>query len=155
MNNNHSQRDAQNSQREQVVAKAVRNRDRTRQKLLAQSRQLARRRANNVERSRERADDSTGSTTVSGHSTTPAVDSNAQAAARHSHSTVPAEPKGSTVPAAPRLYGLGLHARLQSGTDTADATPAAGSSAGEAPAQSTEEAPAQSTEEAADGGDGR
>jgi hypothetical protein len=120
MSKHNRQQDKQSQQRKQVVAKAVRNRNKTRQNLLAQGRKLARRRAENVERTRESGDDSESSTTVSGHSTTPSVDSNARAAARHSHSTVPSRPKGSTVPAAPRLYGLGLHAQLQSGTESGD-----------------------------------
>jgi hypothetical protein len=124
MSNQNKQKDEQSRQREQVVARAVRNRDKTRQSLLAQGRKLARRRAKNVERTRDSDDDSDASTTVSGHSTTPSVDSNARAAARHSHSTVPSRPKGSTVPAAPRLYGLGLHAQLQSGTESGDGSPA-------------------------------
>lgn len=125
MSKNNSQKHEQSRQRQQVVAKAVRNRDRTRQNLLTQGRKLARRRAKNVERTREDTDKSDSSTTVSGHSTTPSVDSNERAAARHSHSTVPSRPKGSTVPAAPRLYGLDLHARLQSETDSSDEMPAA------------------------------
>jgi hypothetical protein len=123
MNKNNSHQDEQSRQREQVVAKAVRNRDRTRQSLLAQGQKLARRRRRNVERTRS-GDESDDSATVSSHSTTPSADSNARAAARHSHSTVPSQPKGSTVPAAPRLYGLGLHARLQSGTESGDGSPA-------------------------------
>ncbi|ERH09227.1 MAG: hypothetical protein J07HX64_00980 [halophilic archaeon J07HX64] len=143
MNKNNRQQDEQSRQREQVVAKAVRNRDRTRQNLLTQGRKLARRRAKNVERTREGADESDSSTTVSGHSTTPPVDSNERAAARHSHSTVPSRPKGSTVPAAPRLYGLGLHARLQPETESSDETPAAtdtpeATSAGDAPGAAEE-----------------
>ena len=122
MSNNNRRQDEQSRQRGQVVAKAVRNRDRTRQSLLRQGRKLARRRAKNVERTREGKNGSDSSATVSGHSTTPPVDSNERAAARHSHSTVPSRPKGSTVPAAPRLYGRDLHARLQSGTESGDET---------------------------------
>jgi hypothetical protein len=121
-NSDTDQQEKQSRQREQVVAKAVRNRDRTRQSLLRQGRKLARRRAMNVERTREDEESDT-STTVSGHSTTPPVDSNERAAARHSHSTVPSRPKGSTVPAAPRLYGLDLHARLRSETESGDEAP--------------------------------
>ena len=125
MSKNNRQQDEQSRQREQVAAKAVRNRDKTRQSLLARGRKLARRRKKNVERTRESGDKSDNSTTVSGHSTTPPVDSNKRAAARHSHSTVPSRPKGSTVPAAPRLYGLNLHTRLQSGPESGDETPTA------------------------------
>ncbi len=135
-NSDTSQQEKQSRQREQVVAKAVRNRDRTRQSLLRQGRKLARRRATNVERTRE-GEESDASTTVSGHSTTPPVDSNERAAARHSHSTVPSRPKGSTVPAAPRLYGLGLHARLRSETESVDETPTATESPEETAADDT------------------
>ncbi len=112
----------QNRQRDQVVAKAIRNRDETRRKLLAQGRELARRRAENVDRGRKHAEDVQSSTNVSAHSTKPSTDSNAEAAARHSHSTVPARPKGSTVPAAVRLYGLGLYEHIRAGADAQDET---------------------------------
>jgi hypothetical protein len=120
MTDRHQQRRKQKQQRDQVVAKAVRNRDRTRRKLLAQGRDLARRRAENVDRSRTRAEDTPPSTNVSAHSTVPPTDSNEEAAARHSHSTVPAQPKGSTVPAAVRLYGLELYEHIRVGTDGED-----------------------------------
>lgn len=123
MSNNQRQRHKQKQQRDQVVAKALRNRDETRRKLLSQGRELARRRAENVDRSRERTEDAQRSTNVSAHSTLPSMDSNEEAAARHSHSTVPARPKGSTVPAAVRLYGLGLYEHIQAGTDGQDETP--------------------------------
>lgn len=120
MSDNHQQRRKQKQQRDQVVAKAVRNRDETRQKLLAQGRELARRRAENVDRSRERTEDAPQSTNASAHSTVPPTDSNEEAAARHSHSTVPARPKGSTVPAAVRLYGLELYEHIRTGADGED-----------------------------------
>jgi len=122
MSNNNGKKHEQSRQHEQVVAKAVRDRDKTRQNPLRQGRKLARRRAKNVERTRDDEDGSDSSTIVSRHSTVPSVDSNERAAARHSHSTVPSRPKGSTVPAAPRLYGLDLHARLQSETKSGDET---------------------------------
>lgn len=108
------QREKQKRQREQVIAKAVRNRDQTREKLLAQGRQLARRRAENIERSRKRREDRSDTTASGAHSTLPSMDTNGQVAAQHSHSTVPAQPKGSTVPAATRLYGLLLYMHIQS-----------------------------------------
>jgi hypothetical protein len=104
MTDNDEQKRRQRQQRDQVVAKAVRNRDETRRKLLAQGHKLARRRAENV----ERGDDS--------GPTRPSLDSNAATAARHSHSTVPEQPTGSTVPAADRLYGLRLYRRLRDGS---------------------------------------
>jgi hypothetical protein len=109
----------QTRQRSQVVGKALRNRDETRRKLLVQGRALARRRAANVD-DRDRADSASESTNVSAHSTVPSTDSNAAAAARHSHSTVPTRPKGSTVPAADRLYGLCLYERLRPDGNTAE-----------------------------------
>lgn len=107
-----SQRREQTRQRNQVIAKALRNRDETRRKLLAQGRKLARRRAENIDHGSDCADQATQSTNVSAYSTMPSMESNEAAAARHSHSTVPAQPKGSTVPAADRLYGLSLYERL-------------------------------------------
>jgi hypothetical protein len=136
-NSDTDQQEKQSRQREQVVAKAVRNRDRTRQSLLRQGRKLARRRAKNVECTRDDEDESDSSTIVSRHSTVPSVDSNERAAARHSHSTVPSRPKGSTVPAAPRLYGLDLHARLRSETESVDETPTATESPEETAADDT------------------
>jgi hypothetical protein len=142
-NSDTSQQQKQSRQHKQVVTKAVRNRDRTRQSLLRQGRKLARRRATNVEHAREDEDESDSSTIVSGHSTVPPVDSNERAAARHSHSTVPSRPKGSTVPAAPRLYGLDLHAQLRSGAESGDETrPAADNSE----ATSTGDAPGATEE---------
>lgn len=105
-----TQRRKQTQQRDLVVEKALRNRDETREKLLEQGRELARRRARNVEQSRERGDSKSDSTV-------PAMDTNEEAAARHSHSTVPARPRGSTVPAADRLYGRRLYHRLQAESD--------------------------------------
>ncbi|MFB6167706.1 MAG: protein gvpI [Haloferacaceae archaeon] len=113
MSDAEKQRQEQARQRDRVVAKALQNRDETRRNLLAQGRKLARRRAENVDDDRGRSADADRSTTVSAHSTMPSTDSNAAAAARHSHSTVPARPKGSTVPAAVRLYGLGLYRRIR------------------------------------------
>lgn len=118
MNTNQTHHDEQRQQRDQVVARAVRNRDRTRRKLLAQGRQLAHRRATNLAETRERAEkQGSSSTSASAHSTLPSLDSNERAATQHSHSTVPERPKGSTVPAAQRLYGLELYRRLRSDPD--------------------------------------
>lgn len=122
MSNHRKRRHKANRQRDQVIAKALRNRDETRDKLLAQGRELARRRAENVERSRKRTDDTGNSAIASVHSTMPSMDSNGEAAARHSHSTVPAQPKGTTVPAAVRLYGLRLYDRIRSDVDERDGT---------------------------------
>lgn len=123
MNDNRDNQSQQHRQREKVVAKAVRNRDQTRQRLLAQGRKLARRRAANVDHGRDDTDDKTDSTNTGPHSTVPSMDSNAQAAARHSHSTVPSRPKRSTVAPATRLYGLRLHARTRPDPETDDTAP--------------------------------
>lgn len=117
MTNNSKQRRKQAQQRNQVVAKALRNRDRTRQNLLAQGRRLARRRAENADRDSAGPENRDRSTSVSAHSTVPPIDSNEEAAMRHSHSTVPAQPKGSTVPAAVRLYGLRLYEQIRADRD--------------------------------------
>ncbi|MFT4923032.1 MAG: hypothetical protein ACI8XM_002253 [Haloarculaceae archaeon] len=117
MSNNKNQRRKQKQQRNRVVARALRNRDKTRQNLLAQGRKLARRRAENVDRDTDRSGDDRESTNVSAHSTVPPIDSNEEAAMRHSHSTVPARPKGSTVPAAVRLYGRRLYEQTRADRD--------------------------------------
>jgi hypothetical protein len=122
MTNNRKQRREQTQQRNKVVARALRNRDKTRQNLLAQGRKLARRRAENVDRDAEQSGsrDTEGSTNASAHSTVPSTDSNEEVAVRHSHSTVPARPKGSTVPAATRLYGLRLYEQIRPDRDDED-----------------------------------
>lgn len=118
MNDAAKQRRKQQRQRELVVRKALRNRDATREQLLAQGRELARRRAENVEAAR--TDDGSSSTNPSVHSTLPAMDTNEQAAARHSHSTVPERPAESTVTPAPRLYGRRLYDRIAPGDSAAE-----------------------------------
>ena len=117
MTNNRTQRRKQTQQRNKVVARALRNRDKTRQNLLAQGRKLARRRAENVDRDTDQSGDNRGSASASAHSTVPSTDSNREVAVRHSHSTVPAQPKGSTVPAAARLYGLRLYEQIRADRD--------------------------------------
>lgn len=117
MTENARKRRKQAQQANRVVAKALQNRDETRQNLLAQGRKLARRRAENVDRGADTSGDNGGSTNVSAHSTVPPTDSNEQAATRHSHSTVPAQPKGSTVPAAVRLYGRRLYEQIRPDSD--------------------------------------
>lgn len=117
MSNNKKQRRKQKRQRNRVVARALRNRDETRRNLLAQGRKLARRRAENVDRDTDQSGDDRESTNVSAHSTVPPMDSNEEAAMRHSHSTVPARPKGSTVPAAVRLYGRRLYEQTRADHD--------------------------------------
>lgn len=138
MTDSNRQRTNQAQHAGQVIAKALRMRDETRQKLLKQGRKLARRRADNVQRSRTAGEDTRSSTVVSSHSTVPPIDSNEVATARHSHSTVPARPKGSTVPAAERLYGLALYEQIRprtrrkaerSGGDDESEQPAADASA--------------------------
>lgn len=91
-----------------AVLKARANADQARRKLLAQRRKLARRRRRNrerVERNRERASNRNPST----HSTVPRSDTNAEAAARSSSSTVPERPRYSSIPPRRRLYGSRLH----------------------------------------------
>lgn len=122
MSDNRDQRRKQKRQRDQVVAKALRNRDETREKLLAQGRELARRRAENVERDRGREEANSNGTNPSVYSTMPSMDTNEEVAARHSHSTVPKRPKGSTVPAADRLYGLRLYNRVRPDTQKENKT---------------------------------
>lgn len=118
MNDAAKRRRKQRRQRELVVRKALRNRDATREQLLAQGRKLARRRAENVESAR--TEDESNATNPSVHSTLPAMDTNEQAAARHSHSTVPKRPEGSTVTPAPRLYGRRLYERIAPGAPADD-----------------------------------
>ncbi len=130
MTNNRTQRRKQTQQRNKVVARALRNRDRTRQNLLAQGRKLARRRAENVDRDTDQSEDR-GSTGASAHSTVPSTDSNEEVAVRHSHSTVPAQPRGSTVPAAARLYGLKLYEQIRADRDEDGDGPATGEADGE------------------------
>lgn len=138
MNDSREQRRTQERQRDQVVARAVRNRDETRRKLLAQGRELARRRAKNVERSRERGEDAAASTNPSVHSTVPPMDSNREATARPAYSTVPARPKGTTVPAAERLYGLRLYERIRADDAGTDEPQTGGSEPEENPTAATE-----------------
>ncbi|ADQ68784.1 hypothetical protein C499_14260 [Halogeometricum borinquense DSM 11551] len=97
----------------QILAKAQLSRDTARQKLLQQRRKIAQRRKRNRHQSESQRDrdenDGTGNPTA--HSTLPPQKSNAENAARNSHSTVPAVPKHSNVAARERLYGQRLHRR--------------------------------------------
>lgn len=109
----------------QAVTKATINRDAARGKLLRHREKLARRRTRNRRQSEPRGDDATGGTeNPTAHSTLPPGKSNAENAARRSHSTVPATPKYSNVPARERLYGQRLHHKTDEGNDTNPNTPA-------------------------------
>ncbi|WP_181692584.1 protein gvpI [Natronomonas sp. LN261] len=102
----------------QAQIKAQTNRDKARNKLLQQRKALARRRAENrkqCEKRRAEADDNKKNPTA--HSTLPPQTSNAQNAARNSHSAVPAVPRYSTVTARERLYGLRLHRKTSENDD--------------------------------------
>jgi hypothetical protein len=105
-----------------TVRTAAANRDRARRKLLQQRAKLARRRERNrkrVEANRE-ASEGDDERTPSTHSTVPRADSNGEAAARHSTSTVPERPRYSSVPPRRRLYGLGLFRAGEGSGDGAD-----------------------------------
>lgn len=150
MNDAEKQRRKQRRQRELVIRKALRNRDATREQLLAQGRELARRRAENIEASR--TEDGQESTNPSVHSTLPAMDTNEQAAAQHSHSTVPERPAGSTITPAPRLYGRRLYERIAPG-DPADAERPGEQSGSEQAADGDVEEGSDRSEAGQEGGD--
>lgn len=109
----------------QARVKAQINRDKARRKLLRQREKLARRRTRNRKQSETRRDDTDGETVENpaGHSTVPSQKSNAENAARNSHSTVPKTPKYSDMPARERLYGRRLHRRTADGNSGASASP--------------------------------
>ncbi|SDY65514.1 protein gvpI [Halopenitus persicus] len=125
--------DKQQQKHEQKVrqarVKAQINRDKARRKLLRQREKLARRRTRNRKQSETRRGDSDGDDTdgetvenPAGHSTMPSQKSNAENAARNSHSTVPKTPKYSDMPARERLYGRRLHRRTADGNSEASAS---------------------------------
>jgi hypothetical protein len=109
----------------QAQAKAQRNRDKARQKLLLQRKKLARRRSRNRHQSEKRRADDDGTANPTAYSTMPSQKSNAENAARNSHSAVPAAPKYSTVSARERLYGRRLHRKTS--TEGASDAPGGGS----------------------------
>lgn len=150
MSNNRRQQREQKRQRDLVISKALRNRDETREKLLSQGRELARRRAENIEQNQKRSEDAPNTTNPSVHSTLPAMDTNEEVATQHSHSAVPPRPKGSTVPAADRLYGIRLYERLRSRNGGEETTPAAVS---ESDSGATEQPASGDDEAATEGGD--
>jgi hypothetical protein len=114
-----NQRKRHERKAQQAVTKAQVNRDKARKKLLRQRRKLARRRARNRRQSEKRRDEQTedGETSTT-HSTLPPQKSNAENAARNSHSTVPETVKHSNVPARERLYGQRLHRHTSQDGDT-------------------------------------
>jgi len=111
--------DKQQQKHEQKVrqarVKAQINCNKARRKLLRQRKKLAQRRTRNWKQSEARrgASNSDGETAgnPSKHSTLPPQKSNAENAARNSHSTIPKSPKYSDMPTRERLYGLRLHRR--------------------------------------------
>lgn len=104
----------------QAIVKAQHNRDEARRKLLRQREKLARRHARNRRQSEERRDDEAEQReNPTTRSTLPSQESNAENAARNSHSTVPKTVKYSKVTARERLYGLRLHRRSEGGDTTA------------------------------------
>lgn len=116
---------------QQAQIKAQINRDKARRKLLQQRKKLAQRRKRNRKQSEARRDgtdddgeNGVGNPTV--HSTVPPQKTNAENAARNSHSAVPPAPKYSDMSGCDRLYGLRLHQRTTSETtgssSTSDAT---------------------------------
>lgn len=117
---NHRKKHQQKAKRAQ--AKAQVNRDMARKKLLRQREKLAQRRRNNVAQSTSRTESRTGSANPSNYSTVPPQDTNAQNAARNSHSTVPPTPKYSSVPARKRLYGQRLHRAMKATSTTDDSS---------------------------------
>ncbi|TSD14758.1 protein gvpI [Haloglomus irregulare] len=108
---------------QQARVKAQINRDKARQKLLQQREKLAQRRKRNRKRSEARRDDAgdeDGVENPTAHSTMPPQKTNAENAARNSHSTVPPTPKYSDVAGRKRLYGRRLH--QQTTSDTAESS---------------------------------
>lgn len=107
----------------QARIKAQINCDKARRKLLRQREKLARRRTRNRKQSEARrgGSDGDGETVEnpSRHSTMPPQKSNAENAARNSHSTVPKSPKYSDMPARERLYGRRLHRKTVDGDSEA------------------------------------
>ena len=103
-----------------AVQKAKNNRDKARRKLLQQRKKLEQRREQNREQSENNKTDR-GSRNPTAHSTVPPQKTNAQNAARNSHSAVPSKPKYSKIPARERLYGLRLHRATS--TDSGDNQP--------------------------------
>lgn len=98
---------------QQAQIKAQVNRDQARNRLLQQRKVLAQRRAENRKQcEKRRAESNNRDENPTAHSTLPTQTTNAQNAARNSHSAVPATPKYSTVPARERLYGLRLHRKM-------------------------------------------
>lgn len=113
----------------QARVKAQINRDKARRKLLQQRKKLARRRKRNRKQSEARRGDTTddgedGVTNPTAHSTMPPQKTNAENAARNSHSTVPEIPKYSNMPGRDRLYGLRLHRKTVSESTEAPNAPA-------------------------------
>lgn len=104
---------------QQARLKAQVNRDKARRKLLQQRKQLAQRRKRNRKQSESRRDntgDDHGVENPTAHSTVPPQKTNAENAARNSHSTVPNVPKYSDMSGRKRLYGLRLHQQTTSET---------------------------------------
>jgi hypothetical protein len=123
----------------QAQAKAQNSRDKARRKLLEQRKNLARRRARNRRQSEERRDDEEdGAENPTAHSTMPKQKSNAQNAARNSHSTVPATPKYSNVPARERLYGQRLHRKTSDDVTEASDVRSSSKSDGDADEEPTD-----------------
>lgn len=126
MNSNQQQQRKKKARQAQIKAQI--NRDKARKKLLQQRKALAkRRRKNRKQCEKRRAESNDGEENPTAHSTLPAQATNAENAARNSHSAVPATPKYSTVTARERLYGLRLHRKASeqdgdhaSGHDPAD-----------------------------------
>jgi hypothetical protein len=108
---------------QQARVKAQINRDKARRKLLQQREKLAQRRKRNRKQSEARradadADGEDGVENPTAHSTMPPQKTNAENAARNSHSTVPPTPKYSDMAGRKRLYGQRLH--QQTTSDTAE-----------------------------------
>jgi hypothetical protein len=107
---------------QQAHIKAQINRDKARRKLIQQRKKLAQRRKRNRKQSEARRDDAddgeNGVENPTAYSTMPPQKTNAENAARNSHSTVPKTPKYSNVAGRERLYGRRLH--QQTTTDTAE-----------------------------------
>ncbi|WP_240792437.1 protein gvpI [Salarchaeum sp. JOR-1] len=111
---------------QQARVKAQINRDKARRKLLQQREKLAQRRKRNRKQSEARRDDTNddedGVENPTAHSTMPPQKTNAENAARNSHSTVPKTPKYSDMVGRERLYGQRLH--QQTTSDTAESASA-------------------------------